>query len=202
MEETAALTEGPHLLRMEIRPYLQLDSDLKVGDLIATGELKLNVMRKPVIDIEKIQLNEVKPYNGFEVSTEKYDQDLIKMLKGNVDEGVFKNISSFVVIKNGKILIEEYFNGETRNTLHNPRSVGKTYASAVAGIAENEGYLKNEDQTLKEFYDIKSYENYSVSKEKITIKDLLTMSSPFDGNDDDGNSPGNEENMYPTRRTG
>jgi CubicO group peptidase (beta-lactamase class C family) len=194
----SALTDGNHILRMEIRPYVQMDSILKVGNLIAAGELKLNVMRKPVIDIEKIQLNEVKPYNGFEVSTDKYDQNLIKTLKGNVDEGVFKNISSVIVIKNGKILIEEYFNGDTRDTLHDPRSVGKSFASAVTGIAENEGYLKNEDQTLKQFYDLKSFENYSVLKEKITIKDLLTMSSAFNGNDDDGNSPGNEENMYPT----
>jgi CubicO group peptidase (beta-lactamase class C family) len=35
-------------------------------------------------------------------------------------------------------------------------------------------------------------------KEDISIKDLLTMSSVFDGNDDDYGSPGNEENMYPT----
>ena len=103
-----------------------------------------------------------------------------------------------IVIKNGKLLIEEYFNGETRDSLHDPRSAGKSFASTIIGIAENEGYLKNEDQTLKEFYDIKSYDNYSSLKENVSIKDLLTMSSVFDGNDDDGNSPGNEENMYPT----
>jgi CubicO group peptidase (beta-lactamase class C family) len=194
----SVLTEGNHLLKMEIRSYVQLNTGLKVGELIAAGELKLNVMRKPVIDIEKIKLNEVMPYDGFGVSTEKYDENLIKTLKGNVCEGVFKNISSVVVIKNGKILIEEYFNGESRDTLHDPRSVGKSFASAVAGIAEKEGYIKNEDQTLHEFYDLKSFENYSLPKDKVTLKDLLTMSSVFDGNDDDSNSPGNEDNMYPT----
>lgn len=194
----SALTDGKHQLIMEIRPYLQTDNGLKVGELIASGTLGLEVKRKPVIDMAKISLNKPKPYDGFKVSPEKYDQNLIKILKGNVDEGVFKSISSVIVIKNGKLLIEEYFNGENRDSLHDPRSVGKSYASTIMGIAENEGFLKNEDQTLKEFYDLKSYDNHSSLKEDVTIKDLLTMSSVFDGNDDDGNSPGNEENMYTT----
>ena len=194
----SALTDGRHLLKMEIRPYLQSNTGLKVGDLIASGTLALQVKRKPVIDPDKIQLNDPKAYDGFVVSSEKYDKDMMKNLKGNIDEGVFKNISSVIVIKKGRLLIEEYFNGETRDSLHDPRSVGKSFASTVLGIAENEGYFKNEDQTLKEFYDIKSYDNYSSLKEDISIKDLLTMSSVFDGNDDDSNSPGNEENMYPT----
>ena len=194
----SALTEGKHFLKMEIRPYVQLSTGLKTGNIIASGSLYLNVKRKPVIDISKINLNPVNPYNGFAVSSDNFDKNLIKTLKGNVDEGVFKNISSLIVIKNGKLLIEEYFNGESRDSLHDPRSAGKSFSSSITGIAESEGYLKNEEQTLREFYNLKTYENYSPQKENVSIKDLLTMSSVFDGNDDDNNSPGNEENMYPT----
>jgi CubicO group peptidase (beta-lactamase class C family) len=193
-----ALNDGKHFLKMEIRPYVELSTGLRVGDIVASGTINLMVKRKPIIDVSKIFLNPLKPYNGLEVSSEKYDKNLIKILKGNVEDGVFKNISSVIVIKKGKILIEEYFNGETRDSLHDPRSVGKSFASTVTGIAESEGYLKNEDLTLKDFYDIKSYLNYSPQKENVSVKDLLTMSSVFDGNDDDENSPGNEENMYPT----
>jgi CubicO group peptidase (beta-lactamase class C family) len=194
----SAMTEGNHQLKMEIRPYVQSGADLRVGDLIASGTLKLLVKRIPVLDLANIRLSPLKPYNGFTVSSENYDKNLIKMMKGNIEEGVFKQISSVIVIKNGKLLIEEYFNGETRDSLHDPRSAGKSFSSTITGIAENEGYLKNENQTLNEFYNIKSYENYAPQKENVSIKDLLTMSSVFDGNDDDNNSPGNEENMYPT----
>jgi CubicO group peptidase (beta-lactamase class C family) len=193
----SVLTEGNHLLKMEIRPYLQSGAGLKVGDLIASGTVNLKVNRKPDINLAKIKLTPVKPYNGFKVSSENYDRNLIKTLKANIDEGVFKKISSIVVIKNGKLLIEEYFNGETRDSLHDPRSAGKSFSSTITGIAKSEGYLKNEDQTLKEFYNLKLYDNYSSQKENVSIRDLLTMSSVFDGNDDDYNSPGNEENMYP-----
>ncbi len=109
-----------------------------------------------------------------------------------------KEITSIVVIKDGKLLLEEYFNGADRNTLHDPRSAGKSFASTLMGIAIKDGYIKNEDQTLDQFYNLKSFENYDVKKDQIKIKDLLTMSSAFEGSDADSNSPGNEENMYPT----
>jgi len=118
----SVLTEGKHTLKMEIRPYVKTADEVKTGKIIASGSVNLLVHRKPEIDITKIHLTKVKPYNGFIVSSENYNTDLIKTLKGNIEEGVFKNISSLVVIKKGKLLIEEYFNGETRDSLHDPRS--------------------------------------------------------------------------------
>ena len=138
------------------------------------------------------------PYNGFPVSTESFDIKKIKELKSAINEGAFKKISSVIVISHGKLLIEEYFNDETRNTLHDPRSVGKSFASTVMGIAIQDRYIKSESQILKGFYALPSFKNYSLQKDSISIKDLLTMSSGFDGNDEDAASPGNEENMYPT----
>jgi CubicO group peptidase (beta-lactamase class C family) len=193
-----ALIDGKHFLKMEIRPYVQLSTGLRVGDIIASGTINLQVKKKPIIDVSKITLSPIKQYDGFEVSSEKYNKNLMKILKGNIEDGFFKKISSIIVVKKGKLLIEEYFNGETRDSLHDPRSAGKSFTSTITGIAESEGYFKYEEQTLKEFYDIKSFANYSLQKENVSIKDLLTMSSVFDGNDDDENSPGNEENMYPT----
>ncbi|AXY74971.1 class C beta-lactamase-related serine hydrolase [Paraflavitalea soli] len=193
----SALTEGKHVLSMEIRPYVQLAGKTVVGDIIAAGTLPMQVYRKPRIDITRIRLNKIRPYDGFDVSKEKIDSNKIKTLIGNINEGVFKGINGIVVIDKGKLLIEEYFNGEDRSNLHDPRSVGKTFASTITGIAIEEGYLKNEQQQLKEFYNLRSFANYAIQKEEVAIKDLLTMSSVFDG-DDNTDSPGNEENMYPT----
>lgn len=193
----SALTEGKHVLRLEIKPYIKTGEAIKTGDLIAAGTLPLQVYRKPKIDISQIRLNPVRAYDGFDISKERFDSNKIKELKGNIEEGVFKNINSVVVISNGKLLIEEYFNGENRSTLHNTRSVGKSIASSMTGIAIQDDYLKGEQQQLKQFYDLKSFSNFSVQKEEVTIKDLLTMSAVLDG-DDNTDSPGNEENMYPT----
>ncbi len=58
------LTDGRHVLKMEIRPYVKTDT-IMTGELMASGELILDVDRTPKIVIKKIQLNKVKPYNGL-----------------------------------------------------------------------------------------------------------------------------------------
>jgi CubicO group peptidase (beta-lactamase class C family) len=193
----SALTDGKHLLQLKIRPYVKLSEEIKVGNVIAEGSVNLTVQRRVTIDFEKIRLNAISPYPGFGISKEKFDHKKIIALKGYIEQGVFKHINGVVVISNGNLLIEEYFNGADRYTLHDPRSVGKSFASTVTGIAIQEGYLKSEEQRLKQFYDLHRFEHYAVEKENVAIKDLLTMSSVFDG-DDNTNSPGNEDNMYPT----
>lgn len=193
----SALTDGKHLLQLQIRPYVKLNEVVKVGSMIAEGSVNLMVQRKVKINLAKVRLSAIQPYSGFGISKEPFDRDKIRTLKGNIEEGVFKHINGVVVVSNGKLLIEEYFNGANRYSLHDPRSVGKSFASTITGMAIQDGYLKSEEQPLKEFYDIHGFENYAVEKESAVIKDLLTMSSVFDG-DDNTNSPGNEENMYPT----
>lgn len=192
------LTDGNHLLKMEIRPYVKTDT-IKTGEIIASGELILEVARHPKIDITKIQLNKIKPYNGLTISNASFNKKKIKQLKGAIDEGIFKKINSIIVLKEGEILIEEYFNGENRNSLHDPRSVGKSFSSTLTGIAINDGFISGDTQTLSHFYNLSQFKNLTPSKGNATIKDLLTMSSGFDGNDEDGSSVGNEENMYPTQ---
>jgi CubicO group peptidase (beta-lactamase class C family) len=192
----AAMTEGPHLLRLEIRSWLKVGADTLHGALIAAGDLKMQVHRNVVVDVSKVRLNPIMPYEGFGLSKDPYDSTRIKTMKGLVDSGAFRHITSVVVIKNGNILIEEYFNGATRETLHNPRSVGKSFASTMMGMAIRDGYLKGVDQPLSDFYNLKSFTNYSQEKDSVKLKDLLTMCSAFDGDDNDDHSPGNEENMY------
>lgn len=192
-----ALTEGKHTLKLEMRPFLS-DPTLKVGPIMAQGQLVLDVQLDPTIDPARVQLTPLTPYAGLSVSPDKIDVDRIKVLKGKVNASVFKDITSVVVLKNGKLLIEEYFNGADRQTLHDVRSVGKSFASTAAGIAIGEGYLTSEEQGLKEFYRLKDFAHYSPQKDNTTLKELLTMSSVFEGNDDRRESAGNEENMYPT----
>jgi CubicO group peptidase (beta-lactamase class C family) len=191
-----ALTTGKHQLKIEIRPYVET-TNIKVGDIIATGDIQLIV--PPVFVSEKdIAIQAIAPKSGWEISKDNYDKEKIRALNQKIGEKVFKDIEGIVVIKDNKLLIEEYFNDSKRKTLHNPRSVGKTFAATALGIAIEEGYIKDENQTLKEFYDLKKFKNYSPEKGNVTLKNLLTMTAGFDGSDMDYNSPGNEENMYPT----
>lgn len=114
-----------------------------------------------------------------------------------VETGKFKKIKSVIVIRDGELLVERYYNGAGPDITHNPRSVGKTFLIPVLGIAMAEGYIKSLDQPLSDFYDLKAYEDYSAKKARVTLRHLVTMTSGFDGCDFERDSPGNEENMYP-----
>lgn len=193
------LKEGQHQLKIEIRPYIKIDEndEAKVGNLIAEGQVQL-IVKTPEATAEQIAIQPIKPESGWEISDFKFDKKKIEALNKEIAIYNLKEITSIVVINDNKLLLEEYFNGADRNTLHDPRSAGKSFASTLMGIAINDGYIKDENQTLDQFYNLKSFENYDVKKDQIKIKDLLTMSSAFNGSDANSESPGNEENMYPT----
>ncbi len=190
-----ALSPGIHILKIEIRPYLKLN-EIKIGEIIAQGQIQLS---GPQIKISKkeIAIQPIKACSEWKKSTDKFDRKKIIELNSKIIDNTYKEITSFVIIKNGKLLIEEYFNGANRNTLHDTRSVGKSFCSALTGIAIRDGYIKSEDQQLREFYDLKTYFNYSTKKDSVTLKSLLTMTSGFYGDDMNENSPGSEEKMYP-----
>ncbi len=193
-----ALTEGKHQLKIVLKPYVRLsDNDLRVGEIIAQGQIEL-VIKTPVITKEEIAIQPIAPNSDWEISKAKYDTKKIEALNTAIAKYELKDITSIVVIKDHKLLLEEYFNDANRSTLHDPRSAGKSFTSTMMGIAIKDRYINNEDQPLKEFYDLKKFANYAESKEQVTIKNLLMMSSAFEGSDADGDSPGNEENMYPT----
>lgn len=190
------LNEGNHILKIEIRPYLKTPT-VKTGNIIAQGEINLVVPKKNISE-QQIAVQKIKSNSGWKVSNEKLNQEKIRALNQKIAENRYRDITSIVVIKNGKLLLEEYFNKYNRDSLNDTRSVGKSLASALMGIAVKDGYIKNENQKISEFYDLKTFKNYSSKKDSVTIKSLLTMSSGFNGNDQDEESPGNEENMYPT----
>ncbi|GGD95049.1 hypothetical protein GCM10011412_36430 [Maribacter cobaltidurans] len=191
------LEDGKHTLGIEVRPYVK-QASVRVGKLFAKGEVAVEVAEIPV-DESLIPIQEIQPNSGWKISKDTFDRSKIEALNRKIAEGRFEAINGIVVIKEGELLIEEYFNGETRDSLHDPRSVGKSIASTMLGIAVEEGYIPNENAQLKDFYNLKSFQNYSLKKDSVTLKSLLTMSSGFLGNDNDFSSPGNEENMYPTK---
>lgn len=190
------LTGDSHQFKVEVRPYIE-HQQFKVGDIIAQGEVNLVMVEKQVNEAQ-IAVQSIALTNKWQLSNALYDKELIKQLNKKIAQNYFKNITSITVIKQGELLIEEYFNDANRNSLHDMRSVGKTMASSIMGIAINDGHIKDDKQTLKDFYDLTAYQNHSKSKELVTLSSLLTMSSGFDGTDMNQDSAGNEENMYPT----
>ena len=101
-----------------------------------------------------------------------------------------KNSKSFILLVNGRIVMENYFNGHTASTLWKWNSAGKTLTSTVTGIAEQEGYL-NINNKVSDYIGT-GWTSIPLAKENlITCKNLLSMNSGLDDTLGDDVSPSN-----------
>jgi len=98
-----------------------------------------------------------KNYNKKEIS-----DDLLSLIKDN-------QTVAFLVIQDGEIRYEKYFNDYTKDSLVNSFSMAKTIVSLLIGIAIDEGKIESVDQKVSDFLPEFS--------QNVTIKDVLTMSS-------------------------
>ena len=190
------LGKEPKTLSIQIRTYIDLDKKIYSPVLLTANISTTRIF--PAIDPQLIKLQSIKAGSGWPLYSGKYNQELITQLNTKIIDQSYKKVNAIVVVKRGKLLLEEYFNGSSRATLHDPRSVSKSFTGTLLGMAIRDGYVKSEEQKLGEFYNLKQFKYPSEKKEHVRLVDLLTMSSAFDGNDDVMESPGNEENMYPT----
>jgi len=89
------------------------------------------------------------------------------------------NSKAFILLKDGKIVLEKYFGTHTSTTLWQWASAGKTITSFMTGIAQQEGYLSITDTTSN--YLGQGWTNCTPEQEeKITIWNQLTMTSGLD----------------------
>lgn len=81
--------------------------------------------------------------------------------------------TSFIVIHNDKVVFEQYYNGYSRDSINTSFSSVKSIVSLLIGIAIDEGFIKNEKQSIAEYI----HEFKNTPMEEITIEDLLMMRS-------------------------
>jgi CubicO group peptidase (beta-lactamase class C family) len=83
--------------------------------------------------------------------------------------------TAFLVVHDDKLLYERYFNGYDQRSVNTSFSMAKSFASALVGLAIDEGYIKSVDEPIT------NYLPDLLKKDKrfksITIRHLLTMSS-------------------------
>lgn len=88
--------------------------------------------------------------------------------------------NSIILVKNGTIVHEEYYNDFSYNTEFNTYSVTKSFTSALVGIAIDQGLIRSVDDLIWDYFPNRTFENDSPNKDKVAIKHLLMMTSGFD----------------------
>ncbi|MGD0207819.1 MAG: serine hydrolase [Verrucomicrobiota bacterium] len=114
------------------------------------------------------------------------DASLIKELFERIGDNSYKNIHSVLLVKNGELVVEEYFPGQdsfgqyrtfTGDTLHEMLSATKSVNSILIGIAIDQHLIRNVDEKISSFFH--EYSDIFTNKEKdeIRLKDLLSMTA-------------------------
>jgi CubicO group peptidase (beta-lactamase class C family) len=109
----------------------------------------------------------------------------------------FKQITSVLLARGGKLAFERYFDADGAEGLRNTRSATKTVTGMLVGIAIERGLLPGVDAKVLDFFPDKlPLQDPDPRKAQITVEDFLTMSSLLECNDENEFSRGNEERMY------
>ena len=87
----------------------------------------------------------------------------------------FNGIHSLLVVKNGTLVHEAYFEDYQRSSLHTVYSITKSVSSALIGIAIDRGLIHAVEDTVLSFFP--QYSIQDPAKQKIQLNHLLTLTS-------------------------
>ena len=113
--------------------------------------------------------------NETDITSEKIDEMMFDILGGND-----KNIHSILLIKNGKLVLEEYFYGYNREKLHFLASVSKSITSVLIGIAIDQKITADVETEAYEFFSEYMNTKWVDQKYPITLQHILTMAAGLD----------------------
>lgn len=88
--------------------------------------------------------------------------------------------TSFIIVKNDKIVYEQYANGYNENSINTSFSMAKSVVSLLVGKAIENGNIKSVSEPIANY--IPEFENKAIGQ--TTIEDLLRMRSKIVYNED------------------
>lgn len=107
------------------------------------------------------------------------------------DRDEHPDLRGVVVLRDGRVVAERYYNGERANDLHDIRSAGKSVTALLVGIAIDRGKIRSVDDTVATYWP----EARGSAIGDVSLANVLTMRSGLAAFDEDPASPGNEDKL-------
>ena len=108
------------------------------------------------------------------------------------------NIHSLLIARHGKLVFEEYFYGFDKERPHDMRSASKTFTTLLVGLARDRGAkIEPQSPVYPYFPDLKPYARWDERKSRMTVRDLLTMTSGYNCRGEWGEDPMYEQTAQP-----
>ncbi|MGF7047840.1 CubicO group peptidase (beta-lactamase class C family) [Paenibacillus sp. DS2015] len=111
-------------------------------------------------------------------ATLRMDSEKLSELEPTI-KSEYSNINGIVVVRNGSIAYERYYNSYGPDDTHHVASVTKSIISALIGIAIEARYINNIDQKVLDFFPEYVPNVEDRQKREISIRHLLTMTAPY-----------------------
>ena len=130
-----------------------------------------------------IQGPDEKAFAWPQASAESQNIDIEKLTAAFQTAGLRPFINGIVIVRNGFLVGERYYNGVDQNDAHNVRSISKSFLSALIGIAEERESLSLDNEVMDYFPEYSG----AVQDARVydaTVADLLTMRGGFPGERD------------------
>lgn len=108
------------------------------------------------------------------MSSQRINPNIISEGLAQLDES--RTRQAFILIRNGQVVYEEYFNGSSVADSNNVASVSKSILSALLGIAMNQGYILSAEEPIATYLPQYFEDETDSRKLEWTIRDMLTMS--------------------------
>jgi len=125
----------------------------------------------------------VKTDDGWETSSlskEGVNPENLNRLMSEILNGRYKDIHSILIVKDGKLIFEEYFSGNHRNSLHVMASATKSVTSILVGIAIDNKMISDVNRKIYELLPQYVGTKWVDKKYEITLEHLLTMTAGVD----------------------
>jgi len=130
----------------------------------------------------ELQAVDYTPLSGddWEVATpEEQGLDPVLVAKLYYNAAEVETLQGLLVIKDGHLVAERYFNGGSVNRKTRMQSVTKSYTSALVGIALEQGCLTSVDQKMIAFFPELVDQITDPRKKQITIRQMLQMRAGY-----------------------
>lgn len=167
--------------------FRDIRSDIKFTGVLKDEQIDLTLHF--LDESAKIELSPL-PYDQWqigqssEIAAEESPPTLFSELVTNIRNDTLERTHAVVISQYGETILEEYFAGFTQHTPHDTRSLSKSFASAITGIAIDDQILGGEHLPIRNFLEDQYPEiAWEDGKAEITIHHLLTMSSGLDAID-------------------
>ncbi len=136
-----------------------------------------------------------------QAASPRLDPAPLAALEAAVASDEIKQVTSVLLLVDGTVAYEHYFNGADAQTLNDVRSASKSVTSLLVGAAIGDGHLPGVQARVYDYFpDFTAGHAVDPRLRGTTVEDLLTMSSLWECDDQNQFSAGNEERMYVTER--